>query len=156
MSAHDGIRPLPWRYDDGGRAAAGFQGKAGDCVARAIAIATGKPYREVYATLAAGNATQRAGKRGKRSRSARDGVDTRRAWFGRLMASLGFQWIPTMAIGSGCTTHMAVGEVPDNCIANVSKHIVAVVDGVVRDTHDPTRGGTRCVYGWWEQTKTQP
>lgn len=28
-------------YDDGGRSAAGFKGKTGDCVTRAIAIATG-------------------------------------------------------------------------------------------------------------------
>ena len=38
-------------YDDGGRAAAGFKGKTGDCVTRAIAIATGRPYREVYDRL---------------------------------------------------------------------------------------------------------
>ena len=33
---------------NGGRAAAGFRGAAGDCVTRAIAIATGLPYRQVY------------------------------------------------------------------------------------------------------------
>jgi hypothetical protein len=38
-------------YDDGGRAAAGFKGSTGDCVVRAIAIASGKPYREVYDAL---------------------------------------------------------------------------------------------------------
>jgi hypothetical protein len=32
---------------DGGRAAAGFVGGAGDCVTRAIAIATGLGYRQV-------------------------------------------------------------------------------------------------------------
>jgi hypothetical protein len=37
-------------YDDGGRAAAGFKisRDKGACACRAIAIATGKPYREVY------------------------------------------------------------------------------------------------------------
>jgi hypothetical protein len=24
-----------------------------------------------------------------------------------------------------------------------------VIDGVLHDTHDCTRGGTRCVYGYW-------
>ena len=34
---------------DGGRAAAGFKGKAsGDCVCRAVAVAAEMPYREVY------------------------------------------------------------------------------------------------------------
>ena len=35
---------MNWVYDDGGRNAAGFRGKAGDCVARSIAIATRLPY----------------------------------------------------------------------------------------------------------------
>jgi hypothetical protein len=39
-------------YSDGGRAAAGFKGETGDCVVRAIAIATEKDYREVYRDLA--------------------------------------------------------------------------------------------------------
>ena len=42
---------MKWVYDDGGRNAAGFRGKAGDCVARSIAIATRLPYRQVYALL---------------------------------------------------------------------------------------------------------
>ena len=32
-----------WLYNDGGRTAAGFKGETGDCVTRAIAIATGLP-----------------------------------------------------------------------------------------------------------------
>lgn len=47
---------VPWDEDDGGRAAAGFKGDTGDCVTRAISIATGRPYREVYDMVnAAGN-----------------------------------------------------------------------------------------------------
>jgi hypothetical protein len=34
------MKPI-WQFDDGGRGAAGFKGKTGDCVCRAIAIATG-------------------------------------------------------------------------------------------------------------------
>ena len=40
--------------NDGGRAAVGYKGQAGDCVTRAIAIATGKPYQEVYDALWSG------------------------------------------------------------------------------------------------------
>jgi hypothetical protein len=36
---------MKWIHNDGGRADAGFRGETGDCVTRAIAIATGKPYR---------------------------------------------------------------------------------------------------------------
>jgi hypothetical protein len=46
---------MSFLYDDGGRAAAGFRGKAGDCVTRAIAIAMRQPYREIYDAMAALN-----------------------------------------------------------------------------------------------------
>ena len=41
-----------FKYNDGGRELSGYKGKTGDCVTRAIAIATGKPYQEVYDDLA--------------------------------------------------------------------------------------------------------
>jgi hypothetical protein len=40
-------------FNDGGRSAAGYKGSTGDCVVRAIAIATCKPYTEVYDALKA-------------------------------------------------------------------------------------------------------
>lgn len=59
-------------YSDGGRTEAGFKGSAGDCVCRAIAIATAKPYREVYDQL---NALCKQGRKGSRraKSSAREG-----------------------------------------------------------------------------------
>lgn len=139
--------------DDGGRAKAGFKSDArGDCVARAIAIASGKPYREVYDRLAEGNATQRASKRtGRRGRSAGDGINVRRKWCQDYMRELGFVWVPVMGIGTGCTVHLARGELPmGRLIVSCSKHWTAVIDGVIFDNHDPSRGGTRCVYGIWK------
>ena len=51
-------------YNDGGRAASGYKGnKTGDCVTRAIAIATGLPYGLVYNDLNAMGQTERKGKR---------------------------------------------------------------------------------------------
>ena len=37
---------LELKVNDGGRAAAGYKGQAGDCVVRSIAIATGMPSRK--------------------------------------------------------------------------------------------------------------
>jgi len=37
---------LELKVNDGGRAAAGYKGQAGDCVVRSIAIATGMPYQK--------------------------------------------------------------------------------------------------------------
>lgn len=136
--------PMPWVADDGGRAAAGRAVDAGDCVARSIAIATELPYQTVYAALAA-----LAGAAGGR-RSARNGVV--RKVYSRYLTGLGWAWTPTMSIGSGCTVHLRVGELPPGrLVVSLSKHMTAVVDGVVRDTYDPGRGGSRCVYGYWRE-----
>jgi hypothetical protein len=138
---------------DGGRREAGFTGKArGDCVARAVAVASGRPYREVYDRLADGTAAQRRSKRtGKRGRTAGEGINTKRKWFNDYMRELGFVWTPIMGIGTGCTVHMKDGELPNGrLVVSVSKHMTAVIDGVVHDTHNPCRGGTRCVYGYYK------
>lgn len=136
---------LSYVYDDGGRSAAGFRGKAGDCVARAVAIASGRSYAEVYAALAAGTGAERQGRgrvTGRRcSASARNGIHVRRKWFRDYMLSLGFVWTPTMGIGTGCRVHLADGELPaGRLVVAVSNHYTAVIDGEIRDTHDPRRG----------------
>lgn len=142
-------RALNYVYDDGGRSAAGFRGDAGDCVARAVSIAIGLAYKEVYDALNALGRTERRLKkrRGKRS-SARTGVF--KATSRRYLQSLGLVWTPTMKIGSGCTVHLRADQLPaGRLIVAVSRHLTTVIDGVVHDTHDPSRAGTRCVYGYW-------
>ena len=142
---------MTFQYNDGGRADAGFKGKTGDCVARAIAIASGRPYKEVYDRLATGTGSQRAGKVGKRAASASHGINVTRKWFKDLMAEWGFEWVPTMTIGSGCKTHLTADELPaGRLVVSVSKHYTAMVDGVINDTWNPDRGGKRCVYGYWK------
>ena len=138
-------------YHDGGRAAAGYKGDVGDCVARAIAIASELPYAQVYEALAAGTGAQRAGKHGKkRAASARNGINTTRQWFKDYMLSLGFVWHATMHIGSGCKVHLRADELPaGRLVCSLSKHYAAVINGVLYDTSDCSRDGTRCVYGYW-------
>ena len=139
-------------YNDGGRKEAGYKGDAGDCVCRAIAIATQRPYQEIYDRLSEGNATQRKRKGSKsNTRSARDGISTTRKWFKDYMKELGFTWTPTMFIGSGCKVHLKADELPQgNLVCNVSKHSVAVIDGVINDVEDCSRDETRCVYGYYK------
>jgi len=133
---------MRWVYDDGGRAAAGFVGDAGDCVTRAIAIATGMDYRVVYDDLA-----ERQAALGK-PRSARNGVHPKA--YKPYLLELGAIWTPTMGIGTGTTVHLRESELPGGwLIVRLSKHLAAVYDGYVHDTHDPTRDGTRAVYGYW-------
>ena len=142
-------------YNDGGRAEAGFKGKTGDCVARAVAIASGLPYKEVYDRLAEGNATQRVTKktRGLKKngvKTASHGINITRKWFKDYMKELGFEWVPTMQIGSGCRVHLDEDELPKGrLVCSVSRHSTAVLDGVLNDTYDCSRMGTRCVYGYY-------
>ena len=148
-----------WVYDDGGRAEAGFKGTADDCVCRAISIATGQPYKEVYDLINAYGQKERLSKRRKSKSSARTGVykETTR----KIMKDLGWKWVPTMKVGQGCKVHLTESELPKGrIIASVSKHVVAIVDGVIHDTYDPNnrtvidQGGNdittdRCVYGYY-------
>lgn len=127
-----------WVATDGGRAEAGFKGTTGDCAVRAIAVAAGLPYREAYDLVNAHCAKERPSKRRRGTSSARTGVHT--VTMHRIMAALGWVWTPTMGIGSGCTVHLCAEELPPGrLIARVSKHYVAVVDGVVHDTYDSRR-----------------
>jgi hypothetical protein len=136
--------------DDGGRVAAGFKGEAGDCVTRAIAIATGRPYREVYNAINEQAAGERRGRRKRGISSARSGVykGTKR----KYLEALGWEWVPTMHIGQGCKVHLRADELPSGrLIVALSRHSAAVIDGVLHDTHDCSRGGTRCVYGYFRK-----
>ena len=67
------------------------------------------------------------------------------------MQELGFVWTPTMQSGSGCQVHLVAEELPSGrLICKVSKHLVAVIDGVIHDTYDCSRDEQRCVYGYWQ------
>lgn len=141
---------MSFQYDDGGRAAAGFRGDTSDCVCRSIAIATGLPYREVYDLIIKYSKGERTGKRKRKISHPRTGVHkyTRR----KLLKDLGWEWVPCMGIGTGCQVHLTADELPSGrLIVELSRHVTAVIDGVVHDTHDPARDGTRCVYGYWRQ-----
>jgi hypothetical protein len=139
-------------YDDGGREAAGYKGTTGDCVTRAIAIACELPYQEVYDALNIARQNPEKASPGTRRKlmnsSARTGIFRRTSQ--QFLEEIGWTWVPTMQVGSGCQVHLKADELPDGrIICKVSKHLVAVIEGVIHDTHDCSRGGTRCVYGYY-------
>lgn len=140
---------MQWRYNDGGRQAAGYIiGKSGDCATRSIAIITGKPYQEVYNGINAAAQLERKSKRKRGRSNANTGVYRNTAH--RYITSLGYRWIPTMLIGSGCKVHLKKEELPlGRLIVCVSKHYTAVINGIIQDTHDCSRNETRCVYGYY-------
>lgn len=137
-------------YDDGGREAAGFKGETRDCVCRAIAIAAEMPYKEVYDLINEMAKTERSSKRRRGKSNARTGVYI--STIRKVMERLGWKWHPTMAIGKGCTVHLRKDELPSGrLVVSVSRHEVAVIEGVVHDTFDCTRDGSRCVYGYYQK-----
>ena len=150
---------MTWIYDDGGRTAAGYKGTTGDCVTRAIAIATELPYQAIYDALNVQTRTDRAhmaklelryGANAKRHASPREGVF--RKTYQQFMEGIGWTWTPTMGIGTGCRVHLLRDELPSGrLVCKVSKHLVAVIDGVIHDNHDCSRDGSRCVYGYFSK-----
>lgn len=133
-----------FNYNDGGRAKAGYKGTTGDCVTRAIAIVTELPYQQVYDMINNFAVSER-----KKKSNARTGVTKKTTR--KILLSLGYEWIPTMHIGQGCNIHLKADELPSGrLLCSVSKHLVAVIDGVINDIYDPSRSGTRCVYGYYK------
>jgi hypothetical protein len=129
-----------YKYSDGGRLDAGFKGKAGDCVTRAIAIATGRQYREVYNILAKANQVDFG------ERSARNGIY--KVTYERILKEMGFVWHKApVFIGRKARTY----DMPKDkiVIARMAHHIVAVVNGVAHDTYDSTN---KMVYGYWAKS----
>lgn len=113
-------------------------------------IATGKPYQDVYDALNSLAVSERTGKRKRGVSSSRTGVY--RTTYDKYLRSLGWTWTPTMQIGQGCKVHLRGEELPKGrLIVAVSKHLTAVIDGVIHDTQNPARDGTRCVYGYYAE-----
>lgn len=141
--------------NDGGREAAGYAGEAGDCVTRTIANATGKDYQSVRSELMEAVEEYRKTRRTRAAKrlkgnSVRNGVP--REILKIYMKDLGWKWVATMGIGTGCQVHLRPDELPTNrgtLVVSVSKHLTCVKDGKIWDTYDPSREGTRCVYGYW-------
>lgn len=139
-------------YNDGGRSKYFKADNVGDCVTRAICNATGKDYKEVYDALnkmgKAETSTQLKRHRGHKRSESRNGV-FKETWK-EYLDSIGWEHHATMGIGSGCQVHLTADELPKGTIiVQVSKHLTCVKDGVIYDTYDCSRDGTRCVYGYW-------
>ncbi len=149
---------LELKIDDGGRANAGYKGMAGDCVVRSIAIAANLSYKKVYEDLYQANEIFRTTSKTKLARSLKQKNDsprtgTHRVVLKKYLLQLGWKWTPTMFVGQGCKVHLKKDELPNGTlIVSCSKHITVVKNGILHDTYDCSRNGTRCVYGYWKQS----
>jgi hypothetical protein len=123
-------------HNDGGRSTY-FSGKnAGDCVVRAIAIATGLDYKIVYDAIAFRN------KCAWGKKSARNGVH--KSIYELYLKELGFVLTPAPKFDGrkAKPSDMPMGMV----IANQAKHLSCVIDGIPHDIFDSSQ---KMVYNYW-------
>lgn len=155
---------MEWIYDDGGRNKYFEAEGVGDCVTRAITIATGKDYKEVYDEIKRRSKletnTQLKHHRGAKRSSARNGV-FKETWKDYLK-DLGWKQHSTCEFGKGVSCHLVEDELPmGTLIVQVSKHLVCVKDRVIYDTYNSSEkkylddegniciNNRRAVYGYW-------
>lgn len=154
---------IPWKYDLGGFVKSGRSrakpgslsyGAIGNGVVRAIAIGTNQRYHDVYMELLRRQDTFVSSSRSKQIRDKGSYIPDVGVWpqvYKQYLFDQGWFWMPTMEIGSGTRVHLTYEELPDEptLIVKVSKSLVAVLHGMAHDAVDPSRGGTRAVYGYW-------
>ena len=127
------MKEIKFKYNDGGWKGA----KRGDCVIRAISIATERPYDLVFNEL-------------MDLAKEKQNLPNDKKVYMPYLKKFGWTWVPTMGIGTGCKVHLKASELPKGkIICRLSKHLVAVIDGIINDTYDSSRYGNRCVYGYF-------
>lgn len=130
---------------DGGRIDAGFKGKTGDCVTRAIVIANGLKYRETYKALCALCTTMTGGL----ETSVRKGCPSPVAH--EFLKRLGWETV--------LTPGQYLKDIPrtGTFIAALARHDVCVIDGTLQDSWDSriskrTKCGSPKMLGYYRQT----
>jgi hypothetical protein len=148
---------MPWVYND-----AGYSGRTtrrgrfipGNGVVRAIAIATERHYMDVYRELYQAQCDYVDRSRSRRVQDKGASIDDAGVWpdvSKKYLLDRGWIWVPIMQVGSGVTVHLNYEELPEEpkMIVRLSKALVTVIAGTIYDTHDPSREGTRAVYGYF-------
>lgn len=129
-----------WRDHDSGRAASRRPKAGNDCTVRAVVLATGLPYDEVYDHLALEGRKSHRGMHGFRDFIEGTRIGGKRFVYHAFPAVKGQMRMNPSRFGA---TH------PEGVwIVKTAKHVNAVIDGVWFDTFpsDPFR----CIYGAWK------
>ena len=140
-------RLLPFDRFDGGRAGErGYGGtrSTGDCVPRAIAIATDQPYKQVHQELR--DLQYAAGMRRSVSNGTIDSV------WQPYLRELG--WTEHRCdVPKGHRPWLLAEEewlpMDENVIVSLPRHLTTVMRGVLTDTYDPSKRGTAIVAAFW-------
>lgn len=134
------LKTLGFNYNDGGRKEAGYKGDAGDCVTRAISIATGNGYEVTRKDLMRvtegfkGKSRSKVAKRVK-SNSVRNGVF--KEIYRPYLEAIGWKRVGLQKFGDPKRYYMTTDDLPmGTVIVEMRKHLVTVIDHVVKDTWD--------------------
>lgn len=115
---------------DGGRAAAGFTHETKDCTVRALVEALEVPYATAHDHMK---------RHGRRDRGA--SYQTHQAYAAATFGGRRLHRAYESTIDRGPTRTLAAwlksGNLPKRAILRIRKHVLAVVDGVVRDSFKP-------------------
>ncbi len=125
-------------WDDGGRADSGYVGLTGDCVTRAIAIATGTCYRDVYRVL--GERSLRTPRNGVMSLVSDDYL-TSLGWTRRPGHDARF--VPDVLPKGAVIVHL------NELNRHRSGHFCAVIDHVIYDTWNPSDDDGFIISAYW-------
>jgi len=125
-----------YKYNDGGRSKY-FKGKAGDCAARAMAIALDIDYKQAYDELAKANAKGRGG-----NKSARNGIF--KEDFDAVLKSHGWLWVSAPKFDGRKARYNDMPE--GRVIVRMARHFAAVINGELNDSWDSSH---KMVYGYW-------
>ena len=117
---------------------AGYKGNAGDCGARALAIAMEISYKRAYKILAG------AAKIAGRPKSARNGIGCET--MDAIMSGLGWTYFPVPQQAGGTATAKVMP--PGRLVAYMTKHYAAVIDRVVYDSWDSSE---QEIHGFWRK-----
>ena len=124
-------------YNDGGRAASGRKGIAGDCGVRALAIASGMDYSAAYKLLAETN------KQFGFAKSARNGLH--KEVYSHALESLGYKWHSAPKFQG---RKARASDLTGTVIARMAGHFAAIIDGKPHDIFDSSH---KMVYGYWSK-----
>ena len=125
-------------WNDGGRFASGFVGLTGDCVVRAIAIATGINYRDIYSEI--GKASEKSPRNGVPTTVASQFLIARRWQYsnGRQSSFTADSLPPGIVI-----VHLASDK------SRRHGHFCTVIDHVIQDTWNASDDDEFTVAGFW-------
>ena len=167
---------LEYLENDGGKYEAGFVGKkiTGDCVTRAITIATGLQYSHVRRELMSRQfdwSQKHNSKAAKRCRARSTKSVFRGVWaevYKKYLDDLGWTYVSCAKVGDPNKKYMNTLDIPVGIvIVKQTKHLACVIDHVVNDSWDcrqtykwidgqPTeRKINKCVWGYWIKSSTE-